>query len=374
MSGWSLVAAAVLSGLAINSSQEPSVTVRAEPIRTVTVAGGPANIQERVSASFNQASVREVLDWLSKNGVSFVAADGDFAKDATVTLNVRNQPASDIADAIAQALGGHWQRRGEIMVFRKGGHDFMFSGPGAMTMPRVQGFPLSEGGQMFRFEGPDGKKTMGIEMQRSMEKLHEALPKMNWQGPEGEKMRIELKRSMDQLHKELPKIRIESMKALKDHKLSEGEQKRIHIEIEKAMGEAHKGMEKAHKEMERARKEHPEAFDGEHRVFMAPHGGDGKDLFELHVEKGGLTKVGPLGHGKIRGESMMLRPATDGGIEKLVMALSPAQRELHRRQGYLKASDLTPNQLKMLGMKTGKGNWTIKFVKDNDEIVIKNGE
>jgi hypothetical protein len=56
---------------------------------------------------------------------------------------------------------------------------------------------------------------------------------------------------------------------------------------------------------------------------------------------------------------------------KLMDSLSPDQRELNRRQGFLRSHDLTEGQRKMLGISSNDKGWTIKFSKDGESVTIK---
>jgi hypothetical protein len=107
---------------------------------------------DRVSVTFRNATVREVLDWLKDQGVSFVIGDDQVNKDSHVSVNVVNQPVEKLMHALASAWDGHWQKDSDIWVFRKG-QDFFgaspFSGTGALggsapqvtTRPQFWPFP-----------------------------------------------------------------------------------------------------------------------------------------------------------------------------------------------------------------------------------------
>jgi hypothetical protein len=80
-----------------------------------------AATQKRVSVSFERAPVRDVIDWLTKQGVSFMMTDTQIPTDKRISINVVNQPLEDVLNALASSLGGRWERRGNILVFRSGG-------------------------------------------------------------------------------------------------------------------------------------------------------------------------------------------------------------------------------------------------------------
>ena len=72
------------------------------------------------SVEFRSAKVSEVFNWLKTNGFSFVVNDSDVNNSKTISLNVVNQPIGAVAEAIASALGGHWETSNGIHVFKKG--------------------------------------------------------------------------------------------------------------------------------------------------------------------------------------------------------------------------------------------------------------
>jgi len=75
---------------------------------------------DKVSVSFKRTKAAEIIDWLEKAGVSFVIEDGSIPDEKTITLNLVNQPLDDAIDAIGFALGGSFEKRNAIYVFRKG--------------------------------------------------------------------------------------------------------------------------------------------------------------------------------------------------------------------------------------------------------------
>ena len=57
-------------------------------------------------------------------------------------------------------------------------------------------------------------------------------------------------------------------------------------------------------------------------------------------------------------------------IPKLFKSLSKAQRQKQASQGYLKLSDLTAAQRKMLGNVTGKG-FEVRYNINGEQLVVK---
>ena len=386
MSVWSLAAAAMFTGMTVGVGTQDAAVAQgggqSMPAPAVEIAA-----QQRVSVSFNHAGVGEVLDWLSKNGGSFVAADSELPKDATVTMSIKDAPIEDVMDAIASALGGHWERRGDVSVFRKGeGFDFAFGGdgPGRMRtfnmgpgnakvfgmprkngeMPKFRTFTVPEGG--FAFSMPDMKNFDMPEMKE-------------FKVQDMEKMRAELKEQLKDLPEMTPEARKEmeeSMRAAQKAWADSGESWKV----------SKKAMEQARKEMEKARKEHPELFKEGQPFFYAPGSDKGK-LFQYRVDgKDGdrvfiapeMGKDGPFQYrinSKGKGDHLFMTPgfSVDGvhDLTKLLDSLTPDQKDMNRRQGFIRASDLTPAQRRMIGISDKSKDWTIKINKDGREVTIK---
>ena len=132
--------------------------------------------------------------------------------------------------------------------------------------------------------------------------------------------------------------------------------------------------------MEKARKEHPEAFNG--RIYVSPDAkafahdfGDGQTYVFASPDAKAFAKdfsgKGKTFFFKSGGPVMSFEMKN---ISKFVSSISPDQKELNRRQGYLKPSDLTENQRKMLGISGKEKDLTIKINKDGQEITVKSGD
>jgi hypothetical protein len=91
----------------------------------------PAQVEKRVTRRFNNAPLSEVVKWLSAEGVSFVLKEADVPPNTRITLNLVNQPLPDAIRAIGTALGGHWQRHGQVYTFQKGTTPFSIVAPPA---------------------------------------------------------------------------------------------------------------------------------------------------------------------------------------------------------------------------------------------------
>jgi hypothetical protein len=58
-------------------------------------------------------------------------------------------------------------------------------------------------------------------------------------------------------------------------------------------------------------------------------------------------------------------------FKALAASFTPEQKQKHERQGFLRYSDLTPQQRRYLGHMTNDGDWTVKYSGDGHEFTIK---
>lgn len=58
-------------------------------------------------------------------------------------------------------------------------------------------------------------------------------------------------------------------------------------------------------------------------------------------------------------------------IEKVYESLTPEQVEKHEAQGYLLFDDLTPEQKKMLGMRSNDTHWVVSIAKDGKQFTLR---
>lgn len=323
--------------------QERRITVTAPQ---TTVEHREPHLSQRVSARFNRALLPEVLEWLSKQDVSYVVADADLSKDQTLTLNINDQPLSDVVEAIAAALGGHWQRRGAVRAFTKGHGMTMFGAQGMAHMPNMKDFEKLE----------TFGKMKGFEKMKDFDFHFEELPgedfkfRSDMTSPEGRKMMTrnlelampKIREKIEGLRTDLPKIRAKIRR--------EGpEGKMIEEEIERALTEAEGGLRRAEIELHALPK-------GEH-MFIVP--GE-KRIKELRTLAPKVLRTPGTSIGVVEGDA-----------SKLFASLTAAQKEKQKSQGFISASDLTPQQRKMLGIGSQMGKWTIKLVHNGQELTVK---
>jgi hypothetical protein len=340
---------------------------------------------------FQNATVGEVLQWLTHKGVNFVAAEAEVDRGAKITLNVQNAPLEDVVNSIASALGGHWVRQGEMRVFRKG---FRFMPgepgmPGNVYAPRMD-FMKPGDVQVYGWNKEDQEK-----FRKQMEQLHKDMSKVQvetlrqfgkgqpgdvrvWQHQMSKEDHEKLMKEMEQLHKEMPKIRSEALKELEryrgDKNLSDAErariQREVQTEVERAMKEHSKAMEELRKNGYRTPDGQPFMWRGGDKdtIYYAPRL-DKKALEEMKKSGNYWGPGGPSIFFDGKGRSMLT--LRQNNLKQLINGLSPEQLEKHRRQGYLTPRDLTESQRKLLNVQ-GNGDWTMIYKVDGKEITIKN--
>lgn len=114
-----IVAAAALFGTA---QQDVAPTVKAtQESQKATTITKTVPAEQRVTIAFTQLTFAQVLERLSREGVSFVAPGDAIDPDRRVTLSFTNAPLREVLTAVAQAFGGHWKRVGSSYVFTRGG-------------------------------------------------------------------------------------------------------------------------------------------------------------------------------------------------------------------------------------------------------------
>jgi hypothetical protein len=114
---WSLAIGLVCAGMALSVSGHAGASPqKPESVAAMSALDLPA-LQKPITKRFVNAKLDDVLAWLSLEQLSFVADSSEFP-NKTVTLSFRGQRLGSVLDAIAEAFGGSWQRRGEIFTLR----------------------------------------------------------------------------------------------------------------------------------------------------------------------------------------------------------------------------------------------------------------
>lgn len=191
-----LAASAAVAAGAIGIPQIAHSQERAQEAPRVYVGAEDPKLREIVTVRFNDASVREVLDWLGQRGVSYVVDDSELLS-RHVSLNIDHQPLRDAVRAFADVLGGHWEKHNNVYTFHKGravdGVDGSFFRSFAMPqtqfkdlgqLPEQRFFPNTK--DIPNFNGQDMEK-FGKEMEKWGENFAKSFEGKNFEG-QGRKM------------------------------------------------------------------------------------------------------------------------------------------------------------------------------------------
>lgn len=365
------------------------------------LAGGAAQTR-RVSASFDNASVADVMKWLTKQGYDFSASDTDLPKDAHITLHVKDKPLGDVLAAIGSSLGGHWDRQGSIYVFRKGGRSgITWAAPGEVFGTPDMDKAWVKGMQMDAKDSQAWAKAMekqAAEMQKLGTKMQgmqefkfdsKALAEKN---AENSKVWAkEMAKQAEEMKKLGTKLRFETAPTFGktfDNKVWEQQS----ADIEKRMTELGRQMEKQfgpefEKRMEELGKQLQKQFGPEFEKRMREQSGKGVTVFTLPDDgsfaKGfDSRKMRALGKGNrfqtfsipanpTAPRSPMMTLGADQDLGKLAKSLSAEQLAKHEKQGYLLMSDLTDAQRKMLGHMSSDSTWVITYSNDGHSFTIR---
>jgi hypothetical protein len=413
-------------GTAVESHPSPTqgVEVRTVPAQSslMEVQSPQIELGPKVSAKFRNAKVNDVLDWLEHQGISFVMGENMVRPDQTVTLNIVDQPAGDVADAIAAALGGHWDRRGNIRVFQPGSMTFgsgSFAGGNFSSFPAVagsgsnkeifmpaQGFsttnPITAEGFMapqiatgtmegfapamaegFAMPGQqievrvvkDGKtikKVVDVSQGSIVVKIEGG--KITINGADGSRSVV------------LPKeVELEIAKAMKSAENAQM-QAQINLEIAKAM----QGKELAKDAVSRRLNEKEVQIaiaDGGKRAAEVMNSRKVQEALrqarEVEVKvvrskevQEALARAHASGDAQIKIERRIRHDgqgsSVSGSIDakRLLESLTPNQQDTLRKRGYVLYMDLTPDQKKMLG-EVPKGRFSIKLKIDGQQMEIR---
>jgi len=129
------LATLTLGWLGYTATQQPATPAQAP------------SLDKRVTASLTNASMDEVLQWLRRTGVNFVIENTDASAKTKLNINVVDKPLKDVMDAIASAVGGKWQKHGD--VYSLNSHGMMWAPEMSDAMA-----PMIEGLGDMHFEMP----------------------------------------------------------------------------------------------------------------------------------------------------------------------------------------------------------------------------
>ena len=271
-----------------------------------------------VSVQFNNASAADVIKWLSKQNVNFVA-NVDKLPKTKITMNVNQVPLHEALETVAESLGGSWQVRGTTLIFQTGGLGRSMFAPARIGS--TNGYEFKAFGDAKAFSPMDEKRMKAYE--KSAKDMSEQMKAYS----------LNLK--------DFPKM---------DPKAFE--------ELKSLRGLTKDGKAFEFKTMD------PKAFEELKALRGLAKDGkalDMKAFTNLKGSLGDLKGFGSLGFKKVDGE-------------KFLKSLSNSQKDLMKKQGHLKFSDLTSAQKGMLFEGSPKElpkDFTFMFNANGEKVVIK---
>ena len=350
---------------------------------TQTAPAQAPTLNTRVTASMNNASMDEVLQWLRKTGVNFVIDKSRAPKDARLNLNIVDKPLRDVMDAVASAVGGSWQKHGDVYSLRQG---MAFGTPAPEFFgERIDTLPPMDLDELRAYRAEIAPK-IGEELRhfkteidpKMLEELKElqmdpkvfehlkeleiempdfegfVMPPMP-EGAEGLKLRMLNEGQIKELIGSLTSKQKEIMKS-KGH-LTPGDLTPKQQEILKSMGGVH-GMLRLKTDDGEISIMGPEGLP-EHGIIIAPPA-------EPRQRVGEAAPAMPMPKTDI---AVPMPPATNRWKE-LSASLSQSQKDLIKKQGFLYDDQLTAAQLRMVSL-PHDSNFTLTVSNGKESLTIK---
>ena len=271
-----------------------------------------------VSVQFNNSSAGDVIKWLSKQNVNFVA-NVDKLPKSKITMNVNQVPLHEALETVAESLGGSWQVRGTTLIFQSGGFPRSMFSPARVGS--TNGFELKAFGDAKAFSHMNEKRI--LEFEKSAKEFSGQL------------------KSNTLNLKEFPKM---------DPKAFE--------ELKSLRGFGKDGKSYEFKTID------PKAFEELKSLHSLTKAGNTLNLKAFSGMKNSL--------GELNFKGMTFKKVDP---EKFSQSMSSAQKDLMKKQGHLKFSDLTEAQKAMLfeGLtKDMPKDFTFMFNVKGEKIIIKN--
>lgn len=384
---------------------------------------GAPELQKKVTVAFEAAPLSDVLRWVKSQGLNFaVAPDAGFA-NRKLTLSVRGVPISDVLEAIAEAYGGEWVQRGPIQVLSNRG--------GIGVSPRIASpadLPLR-----IREMVPRIQSEQHEAMRRAIEIERKSIGETRRAIAGSDAMKVQIEKALEMAHKELQLSKgaksvdskaLEAMqKSLEEAMRSGGLHEQALDELSKLRGmggvlspEALAKMRSFEVELQgKGGLLPPEALKELSKMKIELQGKGGilppealkelaklkelggvlppealKELSEMKIElqgKGGvlppealkelaklkeMRAMPKLELKRLEGQPGRGVALSVGGMKQLVDTLSKKQRALHKKQGFLRVSDLTASQRKLLG-ETPEGDWSITIRFQGKDLTLRGG-
>ena len=358
----------------------------------------PGSLDRRLTGSFENATLKDVLKWLSQQGVSFVArADAD--GNARLSLSIQDQPIQDVMDAIASAFDTQWEKKGNTYILKQSPRVIVEGVPLRDLAPipgtkRIEELVLPPGlkslegfevlpPQVFGEEFKEGVPLPPMFFEKSGEQDPKAKAEWERYAKEAEKRAKEFEKKFSD-----PKFKAEMERHMKDAEKWSREAEKQAKELEKkfddpkfkAEMERHmKDAEKWSREAEKQAKEFEKKFnDPKFKAEMEKRAAElEKKLADPKFREGMRTEVfvapeiGELKSLERLKDSGRLRVFTSTPIKKLIETITKAQWEKHAKQGHLKYADLTPAQKEMVKGFVDGGSWNFSFVLDGKKFNLR---
>ncbi len=358
------------------------------PIQDLAVSTAPgfaiavaSNLEEekRVSVKFVNAGVYEVLKWLQFQGFNYVAASTSIDPKITVTLNVENRPLGEVANALASALGGFWDRSsGNTRIFKKGAG---WDAPVGMRAPEflrsdvARSFPVPS---MNSFAGARVEQDLAAQFRKMAEEIRmhaQALTKSKPSSKDDEKMRKwaeELSSKMEKefgadFQKRMREFEKKIQKLQSDTSVYTTPQSRVALPRTNNLSQpssvagtiAPADSSRQPQTIGRAGVLAP-------RSLLSPPAAGTRQpgMSSGNLAVPGFSRVDPA-----TGTRSMLQGQS---VQTLLDSLTPAQQAKQKKDGYLKLEDLTSAQRRMIGNPTG--NFTIEINSNGRKLQIKSGQ
>ncbi|MCH8274091.1 MAG: DUF4974 domain-containing protein [Armatimonadetes bacterium] len=276
-------------------------------------------LDRKVTVTFQDATLSDVLKWLSSENVNFIAESTQISADRKVTMSVKEQPLRDVIEALADAFNARWSRQGEIYVLKEGRL--------AYSVPAIAGAP----------------QLLGRLFETMPEGAFRLAPPINEERLEALKGR--LGKAMEQFRLEMPPERFLTVPEPGDKGLRLRLEGQEFQELLKGLPELRKHMKLEGPEFQALLKRLPEI-----RSFMK------LEAPEMIERVRGLTRHG------IGMEN----------VGELMDSLTKEQWATQEKRGYLTPDDLSEKQRALFGHLPSEGSWSVTVVIGERKLTIKN--
>ncbi len=327
------------------------------PVMSYYQMGGLSRMKgmdKPISVHFTNATAADVLKWLAKQNVNFVT-NVDKMPKSKITVNLTHVPLHEALETVAESLGGSWQVNGSTLVFQTGRMSWS-TAPMAVPGMRIN----SLGGDIFMdpkaFSNFDSKQFGELKSLKGLGGDMFVSPKGFAKMDPSQMKAFEKSMSDLNIHlKDMPKMDPSQMKAFEKSMTDMKLQMKKMPKIDAQMLEELKSLK---------------GLGADEKTFNFKLDHNSKDMLKSFSKDGKTFSFGS-------GNSLFGKGFTFKKIDgaKFIKSISPAQRELMTKQGYLKFSDLTQEQRNMMfdgSTKSLPENFTFMFSADGEKVTIKN--